>query len=107
MKLRYLIVPALLAMTASGCTWTKLTPYGEQARVLHQNQVSSCKALGTTTVQVAAKVLGIPRPQRDVEHDLRTLARNALQNVHGDTIVPVGQPQNGTQTFRMYRCINP
>lgn len=107
MKLRHLIVPALLAATAAGCTWTKLTPYGEQARVLRPDQVSSCKALGTTTVQVAAKVAGIPRPQRDVEHDLQTLARNALQNVHGDTIVPVGQPQNGSQTFRMYRCINP
>ena len=107
MKLRHLIVPALLAMTVAGCAWTKLTPYGEQARVLRPDQVSSCKPLGTTTAQVAAKVVGIPRPQRDVEHDLQTLARNALQSVNGDTIVPVGQPQNGSQTFRMYRCINP
>lgn len=107
MKLRHLLVPALLAVTASGCAWTKLTPYGEQARVLRPDQVSSCKPLGTTTAQVAAKVLGIPRPQRDIEHDLQTLARNALQGVHGDTIVPVGKPVNGRQTFSLYRCINP
>ncbi|MEJ2633183.1 MAG: DUF4156 domain-containing protein [Acidihalobacter sp.] len=107
MKLHRLIVPVLLAATAAGCTWTKLTPYGEQARILNANQVGSCKPLGTTTAQVAAKVIGIPRPQRDVERDLQNLARNALQSVNGDTIVPVGRPQDGSQTFRMYRCINP
>lgn len=107
MKLRHLIVPLLLTATLTGCAWTKLTPYGEQARVLRPNQVASCKPLGTTTVSVPAKVLGIPLPARDVEHNLQTLARNALQGVKGDTIVPVAPPTNGSQTFRMYRCINP
>lgn len=107
MKLRHLIVPVLVAATLGGCAWARLTPYGEQARVLSASQVGTCKALGTTTVQVPATVLGIPRPQRDVEHDLQVVARNALQNVHGDTIVPEGKPVNGAQTFEMYRCINP
>lgn len=107
MKLRHLLVPALLAATVSGCAWIKLSPYGEQARVLQPSQVSSCKLLGTTSVQVSSTVMGIPRPPKDVEHDLRTLARNALQSVNGDTVVPVGKPVNGSQTFDMYRCINP
>ncbi|AOV16421.1 hypothetical protein BJI67_04465 [Acidihalobacter aeolianus] len=107
MKLRLLLLSALIASLTAGCTWVKLSPQGEEARVLRPDQVSSCKPLGTTTVQVAATVLGIPRPRRDVEHDLQALARNTVQKNGGDTIVPEGQPVNGSQTFAMYRCINP
>lgn len=107
MKIRLLLLSALIASLTAGCTWVKLSPQGEEARVLKPNQVSSCKPMGTTTVQVAASVLGIPRPQRDVAHDLQAMARNAVQNAGGDTIVPEGQPVDGRQTFAMYRCINP
>lgn len=107
MKLRLLLLFFLFTALTAGCTWVKLTPQGQEARVLQPDQVGSCKALGTTTVQVAATVLGIPRPRRDVEHDLDAMARNAVQSAGGDTIVANGQEENGVQTFSMYRCINP
>lgn len=107
MQLRYLIIPSLLLTTLAGCATTQLTSTGQEARVLHSNQVGTCKYLGMTTVQVPAKIIGISLPKKDVEHNLQILARNALQNVNGDTIVPVAPKQGGTQTFRMYRCVNP
>lgn len=107
MKIRLLLISILFTTATAGCTWVNLTPQGKETRVLQPNQVSSCRPLGTTTVQVAASVLGVPRPRRDVEHDLEAMARNVVQKSGGDTIVPEGQPVNGSQTFAMYRCINP
>lgn len=107
MKLRLLLLSISLLMLTTGCTWVHLTPKGKEARVLQPNQIHNCKPLGTTTVEVASSVLGIPRPHQDVEQDLESLARNAVQKAGGDTVVPEGNPVKGTQTFAMYRCINP
>lgn len=107
MKRLFLICSLTSFALLGGCASTHLTEHGQEARVLRANQVSSCKYLGLTTVQMPAKFIGIPLPHKDVNRNLQVLARNATQALHGDTVVPVGPPNDGMQTFRVYRCINP
>jgi hypothetical protein len=96
------IVAALLA----ACSWVKMTPEGEQARVLTEAQAQNCTSLGVTTVSMPTKVAGIPLNQKKVNAELEKLARNAVSEFKGaDSVRPVGEAQNGKQTFEIYDCI--
>ncbi|MEJ2133541.1 MAG: hypothetical protein P8Y95_18395, partial [Gammaproteobacteria bacterium] len=44
-SIRMLLVAALFAVLA-GCTWVKLTPEGEQVRVLALTEASQCERIG-------------------------------------------------------------
>lgn len=100
-----LIVSAILVV--SGCAWVKLTPEGEQVRILGSDQVSGCKKVGKTTVSVLAKVGFAHRSEKRVKEELETLARNSAANMDGDTIVPISGIEEGEQSFDVYRCIHP
>ncbi|MFO7603134.1 MAG: DUF4156 domain-containing protein [Gammaproteobacteria bacterium] len=105
MKILVLLCLVMLASTA--CTWVKLTPEGEKVRVLAIDEVGSCKKLGTTTVSLRAKVAGFERGDEKVKTELEALARNRAIDLHGDTVVPFSDVENGQQTFSVYRCVNP
>lgn len=90
----------------SACATVSLTEEGEKIRVLDPGEVTSCKNLGRTTTSVTAKVI-IERPEDSVAEELRTIARNGAARMGGDTIVPLTVIENGTQTFVVYKCVNP
>lgn len=94
---------ALLPLSA--CSWVTLTPAGEKARVLSEAEVVNCKRLGTTTVSTKEQVANIYRKEDVVAKELETLARNAAEELGGDTVVPLGTPVEGKQSFAVYRCI--
>jgi len=97
---------AASAFLLSACATVKLTEEGEKIRVLDPSEVASCKNLGRTTTSVTAKVI-IERPEDSVAEELQTIARNGAARMGGDTIVPLTVIENGTQTFVVYKCVNP
>lgn len=101
------LVILFVGLMLPACTWVKLTPYGEKARVLSASEVQSCKKLGATTVSLKASIAGFERNAKKVKQELETLARNHAEDLNGDTVVPISEIANGMQTFAVYRCINP
>ncbi|HEX5055657.1 MAG TPA: DUF4156 domain-containing protein [Gammaproteobacteria bacterium] len=102
---RILSLSVMVALLA-GCTWVKMTPEGEQARVLTESQARNCTSLGVTTVSMPTKVVGIPLNEKKVNVELEKLARNAVSEFKGaDSVRPVGDARNGKQTFEVYDCL--
>jgi hypothetical protein len=102
---RVVIVSALGAVMLQGCAWVKLTPEGDNVRVLDREEVAECRHLGTTTATLKDTVAGFKRNEEKVRRELTSLARNAAPELGGDTIVPATEPENGRQTFDVYRCM--
>lgn len=102
------MVISLIAMTAllQGCAWVKLSPEGEQARVLTSSQTENCTRLGVTTVSMPSRLGIIPLNQKKVNEELQKLARNAVADFKGaDSVHALGEPQDGKQTFEIYDCL--
>jgi hypothetical protein len=103
------ILLAFLLLT--GFKWVKLTPEGEQIRVLEKKEVASCKKLGETTASLKAKVGPFDRSTKKVQTELQYLARNSaaadFKDKGADTVVPESDLEEGRQTFAVYRCVNP
>jgi hypothetical protein len=89
-----------------GCSWVKLNPEGEQARVLTATQTQGCTRLGVTTVSMPSKVGVVPLNQKKVQRELEKLARNSVTDFKGaDSVYPLDKPQDGRQTFEIYDCL--
>jgi hypothetical protein len=98
---------SVIAVLLQGCSWVKLTPEGEKARVLTGAETRNCTKLGITTVSMATKVAIIPLNQKKVKAELENLARNSVADFKGgDSVAPLGDPQEGKQTFEIYDCVN-
>ena len=94
-----------LAMLASACTtFVKPEAQAQSVRIATAGEVKGCTKLGRTTVTVPYKLGFIHRSASSVADDLRTLGQNSAVDMHGDTIVAASQPDNGNQTFDVYRC---
>lgn len=99
---------SVMAALLQGCAWVKLTPEGEMTAVITSAQTQSCTKLGVTTVSMPSKVIGIiPLNSKKVQAELQNLARNQVKEFKGgDSVHPLGEPQNGKQTFEIYDCID-
>lgn len=104
---RIIMAGAAAALLLQGCAWVKLTPEGERARVLGAADVSNCTKVGMTTSTTRSHIAGFRRKSDSVQEELLALARNAAPELGGDTVVPLGEPQKGRQSFDVYRCVNP
>ena len=102
-KLRLLALPVLATLTA--CNWVELNDTGKKVRVLEASEVTKCEHKGQTTATVTEKVAGMRRHDAAIFEDLVIVARNAANNLGGDTIVPVGEEAGGKLTFKVYRCV--
>lgn len=105
--MKKIITYALLGLLLQACAWVTLTPEGEKTRVLSADEVTGCKKLGKTTVSVKDDIAGMERLPDRVQAELEILARNSAVDLDGDTVAPVGRPENGSQVFEVYRCVNP
>jgi len=104
MKKTLCITVAALAISA--CSGIKLTDQGEKVRVLDPSEVSSCRELGKTNTSVTSRII-VKRPEETVSEELRVIARNSAARMGGDTIVPLTVIEEGSQTFVVYKCVNP
>lgn len=104
---RFAIPATLAAILLTGCTFVDLKPQGEKVRILAQQEVGRCKALGNVTVATAATIGFIARARDNVREELLHLARNHAGAMGGDSIVAKSDPVDGEQAFGVYRCINP
>lgn len=100
--MRNLMLITAISVLLGGCTFTKLTPQGENVAVLQASEVGNCERINGFTQRVTSKVVVNRRPEK-VAQDLRTEARNYAAR-SGDTIVATSEPRNGEQTFDIYRC---
>ncbi len=101
----YITILLFSSMVTSACTWVQLTEEGEKVRVLSAEEVTKCTLVGQTTANTKAKVVGVNRHDNAVDYELTALARNAAVNLGGDTVVPAGDIIEGTQAFKVYRCV--
>ena len=106
-SVKKIILVVALGAIITACAVPKLNEGGEKARVLSSSEVSSCKKLGKTSATVLGKVLGLDRPIEAMTKELQTIARNSAANMGGDTIVPLAKIKNGSQSFTVYKCIDP
>jgi hypothetical protein len=106
--MRFVYVPltlwSILAGNLSGCVWVDLNPKGESVKVLTQSEASKCSRIGHVESTTAADVIGIPRDDESINNELTRLARNHAGEMGGNAVLAVGQVQNGTQTFNVFRC---
>jgi hypothetical protein len=102
-KLLPLTFSLSLLLLLSACSLVKLTRQGENVAILQSNEVAACTTVGTTTVSVLDKIAALNRSPSKVAQELRVLARNRSAD-RGDTLVAVGPPDDGEQTFTVYRC---
>jgi len=107
MRLPFRLPLALLALaflTGSGCTWVDPDAGAGNVTLVMPKHAANCKSLGTTTVEVKDKVGFINRSEEKVAEELLTLAQNAAVKAGGDTLVADGDPVDGTQKFKIYKC---
>ncbi len=98
---------ALAIGATLACTWVPLTKEGENVRILRSTEVTQCKKLGTGSSKTTDRVIVFARTERKVREELEALARNEAAELGGDSVVPIGTPAGGRQSFEIYRCSNP
>jgi hypothetical protein len=107
MKFMRWVMLLLTALLLTACTWVKLTPAGEQVKVMNMEAVADCRRVGKTTVSTLSKVVGLHRYEESMQDELNTLARNSAAELGGDTVVAISPIEGGKQLFEVYRCKPP
>jgi hypothetical protein len=101
---RLCAVALLAAAPAASCTWVPLTESGGRVLVADATRIDRCEKLGSTRSKTSDRVVFFQRTERKVSEELATLARNEAAQMGGDTVVPLGEPEDGRQAFDVYRC---
>ena len=98
-----LLLCAVLSVLA-GCTWVKLEDAGAHVRVAYDGRVDGCDKVGEVGVSVKDRIGPYDRSNLKVKDELETLARNQAASLPADTLVAIGEPRNGEQSFTAYHC---
>ncbi len=93
-----------LLAVATACTWVPVTPEARRVEVSGIAAVASCEHVGVAQSKVWARSGPFHRSDRGVQRDLENLARDEATRLGGDTIVPRAAPDNGRQSYDVYRC---
>ena len=93
----------MLVLGATGCSWVALTPEGETVRIGSATETSACERLGKTNAKTSARIV-FARSDDKIREELEALARNEAAAMGGNAVVPVGVPEDGRQTYEVYRC---
>jgi hypothetical protein len=102
MRKTLLLVPVVLL---SACTWgITLDDAGKAVRTAWSGDVSQCQDLGKVTVSVMDHVGPVDRNDIKVRDELEVMARNEAAKMNADTIKPLGEPVDGSQSWGAYRC---
>lgn len=94
-------------VTLSACNFVKVSETGSNVAVSNASAVQGCSKVSVLTVKTRGNYVGsMKRSPETIAKELTNLARNDAMDAGGDTIVPVGQPLDGRQSFDVYRCGN-
>jgi len=91
----------------SACTYgIVLDPGGQSVRVAWNGNtgIRPCRDIGKVTVSVLSRVGPVDRNDIKVRDELEIMARNQAAQMHADTIVPLGEPRDGEQSWEAYAC---
>lgn len=101
MRFTFLACPLLFSL---GCSWVNEKPGAESVALVKAAHVESCEKLGTASASVKHKMMGVERKTAKVSQELLTLAKNEAVALGGDTIVSESAPEEGSQSFKVYKC---
>ncbi len=101
--LRNLLAPLAALIVLGGCSFVQLSDGGANVAQLGAADAMNCTDMGTVTANTRDKVV-VNRSRDQVQEELIVLARNEAAGLGANAIVPVGQPENGSQQFAAYRC---
>lgn len=96
-------LPLALALLLAACSFVQVTEQGATVAQANGPDVSHCTFIGRIDSQTRAKVL-IDRSPEAVQQELADLARNQAAGMGANAIVAIGEPENGAQSYRAYRC---
>lgn len=103
--MRQLLICAVLAASLGGCTFVKMAEGGKQVRVAGASEgLATCEKRGEVVVSVKNSLGPYERNDLRVRDELETLARNEAPGLQADTVQPQGEPKDGEQRFRAFRC---
>ena len=99
--------PLAGAILLSACTYgIVLDPGGQDVRVAWNGNtgIRPCRDVGKVTVSVLSRVGPVDRNDIKIRDELEIMARNQAAQMHADTIVPLGEPRDGEQSWEGYAC---
>jgi hypothetical protein len=91
----------------SACTYgIVLDAGGQHVRVAWNGNlgIRACRDVGKVTVSVLSRIGPVDRNDIKVRDELEIMARNQAAQMHADTIVPLGEPHEGEQSWEAYQC---
>ena len=95
----------LLSLPLAACTWVPLQPEAKQVRVVPAGAApAGCVRTGEIEVSVQHELGFYERDRLKVRDELETLARNKAPGVPANTLQPLGEPANGSQTVAAWNC---
>ncbi|MDQ2971710.1 MAG: DUF4156 domain-containing protein [Rhodanobacteraceae bacterium] len=95
------------AALLAGCTYGIVPDAGGQnVRTAWNGGMSGCRDVGKVTVSVLSRIGPVDRNDIKVRDELEVMARNQAAQMHADTIVPLGEPKDGEQSWEGYACGN-
>lgn len=107
MKPRLLLAALSGAALLAGCSYGIVPDVGSQTvRTAWNGNVSGCRDVGKVTVSVLSRVGPVDRNDIKVRDELEIMARNQAAQMRADTIVPLGEPKDGEQSWEGYACGN-
>jgi hypothetical protein len=86
-----------------GCSFVQLTDAGSGVAQASAADVANCREVGTISSNTKSRVV-LERNSASVREELIVLARNQAAQLGANAIVPIGEPVDGTQSFRAYDC---
>jgi hypothetical protein len=99
------LLPAVLLLALSACTFVKMAPGGAQVQVARSDRdLSACQRRGEIAVSVKDRLGPYTRDEIRVRDELETLARNEAPGLQADTVQPKSEPKDGEQRFLAFRC---
>lgn len=107
MKPRLLFAALSAAALLAGCSYGIVPDAGSQGvRTAWNGNVSGCRDVGKVTVSVLSRIGPVDRNDIKVRDELEVMARNQAAQMRADTIVPLGEPKDGEQSWEGYACGN-
>lgn len=95
----------VLGLPLAACSWgIKLDSGGDKVRTAWDGKVDGCKDMGRVTVSVLDHVGPVDRSDLKVRDELEVMARNEAAGLGADTIVPLGDPRDGQQSWSAHHC---
>lgn len=97
------LVTAIILLTSSGCAFVQVSEAGAAVAQASAADVVNCTEVGKVDSQTQSRVL-LERGNAKVKQELIDLARNQAAAMGANAIVPIGEPEEGRQSFRAYDC---